>query len=291
MDFFVLIWNSILSIIKTFRWNDIVDIALLTYIVYKGIKIIRETRAQQLLKGLILLVAAFVLAKLLDLKTMEFILKNLFNIGAIAIIIMFQPELRRILDKVGRTKVSDLGVFGIGSDGHQKEEFIWSNAIEAISATAENLSKTKTGALIVIEKQTKLGDQISTGITLNAKPSPELLNNIFFPNSPMHDGAVIIRDGIILAAACYLPKPSKEEYIARQLGSRHRAAIGMSEISDALVVVVSEETGTISIAEDGYLTREYSREELYNTLTEKIIPEKSAESGDQKSAFWKIKKK
>lgn len=148
----------------------------------------------------------------------------------------------------------------------------WNNAIEAICDSCMDLSSTKTGALIVIERQTKLGEQIANGTIINAKPSKELFGNIFYPNTPLHDGAVIIRDGIILAAACFLPKPQKEELINKKLGSRHRAAIGMSENSDAVIVVVSEETGQISVAENGVLVRDFTRFRLNEYLHEAVIP-------------------
>jgi diadenylate cyclase len=259
--------------------------------VYKGVKLIRETRAQQLLKGIILLAVSFALVKILQLNAMTFLLEKVLDIGIIAVIVLFQPEMRRALEKVGRTQVRNLGVFGIGFEHYEKSEKEWGESIEIISAAVQNLSKTSTGALIVIERQTKLGEQISTGVILNAKPSIELFGNLFFNNSPLHDGAVIMRDGMILAASCFLPKPEKEEHIARQLGSRHRAAIGMSENSDAIIVIVSEETGTISVAEDGLITRGYTKETLSQYLRSKLIPEKPDEMKDKKPKFWKVMKK
>lgn len=286
MDFFVMIWEYILSIANTFRIQDVIDIAILSYIIYKGIKIVRETRAQQLIKGLLLLVAAFIVSNIFELKALEFILKNVFSIGAIALIVVFQPELRRVLDKVGRTKVRDLS-FGLAGEHTEYYTKLWGSAINAICDACEQLSQTKTGALIVLERQTKLGEQIATGVTIDAVPSKELFGNIFFKNSPLHDGAVIMRDGKIIAASCFLPKPVKEEHIDRQLGSRHRAAIGISENSDAVTVVVSEETGSISVSEDGFLTRHLSKDDLYRILTEKMISEKADE---EKPAFWKVRK-
>ena len=154
-------------------------------------------------------------------------------------------------------------------------------AIDVICESCEDLSASTTGALIVIERETKLGEQINTGTILNAVPSKELFGNIFFKNTPLHDGAVIMRDGIILAAACFLPKPEKEELINKALGSRHRAAIGMSENSDAIIIVVSEETGAISVAENGELTRGYSKDTLKKTLRAKLLPEKTPKEKSQ----------
>ncbi len=285
------LWDSVISVLATFRITDAIDILLLTYIIYLAIKLIRETRAQQLLKGIILFAIASVVANVLSLNAISYLLQRVFDIGVIALIVVFQPELRRALEKLGRTKVRNFGVFGIGSEHYEKAEQEWGHTIEVIATAASELSKTKTGALIVCERQTKLGEQISTGVILEAKPSVELFGNLFFHNSPLHDGAVIMRDGIILAASCFLPKPQKEEHIARQLGSRHRAAIGMSENSDAVIVVVSEETGTISVAEDGEIYRDFNRDTLRTYLRGKLIPEKPDENEKKKRTFLRGKKK
>lgn len=270
---FTMLWN----VFKYIRINDIIDIAILSFLIFHGIKLIRETRAQQLVKGILVLIAAYLLAIFFNLQTMRFFLKTCFEWGILALIIMFQPELRRILEKVGRTKLTEFSWFS----NNEVDDFTdrWKVCIEAICESVQNLSSTCTGALIVCEQKTKLGEQISTGTVLNCVPSSAIFGNIFFPNTPLHDGAVIIRDGMILAAGCFLPKPQKEELIAKQLGSRHRAAIGMSENSDAIVIVVSEETGTISVAENGELTRGFSKESLRKLLYSKLVPEKETNSG------------
>lgn len=264
--------TDIINILKTIKIPDIIDIAFLTFIVYKLIKLIRETRAGQLIKGIMLVVIAYLVCSTLKLKALSFLLEKTLSIGLIAIIIMFQPELRRMLEKVGRTSIPQLNQFFAGetSDTIRSQ---WSVAIDEICEACEELSSTSTGALIVMERQTKLGEQIDTGVLMNASPTKELFGNIFYPKTPLHDGAVIIRDGKILAAACFLPKPQKEELINIKFGSRHRAAIGMSENSDAVVIVVSEETGTISIAENGNITRDYTKKSLKKVLREKFIPE------------------
>jgi len=261
--------DSLLSVLHTVTIVDFVDIALLSYLVYLLIKLVRETRAGQLVKGIVLLGFGYFLSSVIGLKSIKYIISTTFDIGLIAIIILFQPELRRALEKVGRTKFG-LNLLGFGESQDALAEK-WNNAIQSICDSCVELSATCTGALIVVERQTKLGEQIETGTILNALPSKEIFGNIFYPKTPLHDGAVIMRDGIILAAACFLPKPQKEELVNKKLGSRHRAAIGMSENSDAVVIVVSEETGQISVAMDGVLTRDYTHEKLKKLLTEELI--------------------
>lgn len=275
--------------IKGFGLSDILDIVVIAFICYKVIQFVRETRAGQLVKGFLILLLCYFLAEVFQMRTVIFLLKNLLQIGIIALVILFQPELRRALEKVGRTKVANLNVFG--ADNHDRELLVWENAIEEMCEASEQLSATKTGALIVIERKTKLGEQIDTGVELDAAISAELLLNIFFKNTPLHDGAVIVRDGKVEAAACFLPKPQKEEYIATNFGSRHRAAIGISEVSDAITIVVSEETGTISISEDGQLIRNFDRDSLNNYLTEKLIPTKVFDDARKKNIFRRALKK
>ena len=265
---FHMIWN----VFKYISINDVFDIAILSYLIYHGIKLIRETRAQQLVKGILVLIAAYSIAIIFKLQTMRFLLKTCFEWGFLALIIVFQPELRRILEKVGRTKLTELNFLPSNDPDVTSDKIKY--CIDAVCSASQNLSSTCTGALIIFERKTKLGEQIDTGTILNCVPSPSVFGNIFYPNTPLHDGAVIIRDGMILAAGCFLPKPQKEELIAKQLGSRHRAAIGMSENSDAIVVVISEETGTISVAENGELTRGFNKESLRKLLNSRLIPEK-----------------
>ena len=271
MDLLYELKSSLLTILPPSFW-DIIDIAVLSYLIYKVIQFMKETRAGGLAKGIIVLVLCYMLARIMQMKALTFILDKTFDVGLLAIIIIFQPELRRSLEKVGHSKLSKLPVFSnSASDGELASK--WAYAIDVICESCEDLSASTTGALIVIERETKLGEQINTGTILNAVPSKELFGNIFFKNTPLHDGAVIMRDGIILAAACFLPKPEKEELINKALGSRHRAAIGMSENSDAIIIVVSEETGAISVAENGELTRGYSKDTLKKTLRAKLLPE------------------
>lgn len=273
MDFVSDLSTKILNILSTIDWRDIIDMVLLTYFIYKGIKLIRETKAQQLLTGIAIVVAVYFISSAIQLKAMSFLLDNFLQVGIIAILIVFQPELRRMLEKVGRANVKPIGMF---NDVYKSDNLIqgWNNAIEVIGEAASQLSETTTGALIVIERKIRLGEQIDTGTVMDCIPTVATLGTIFFPKTPLHDGAVIIRNAKIIAAGCFLPTPQKEDRINKLLGSRHRAAIGMSENSDAIIVVVSEETGTISIAENGELTRGYTKERLIKYLRSQIIPEK-----------------
>lgn len=279
-------WENILSVLSYITFIDILDIVFLSVIMFFCIKLMRETRAEQLIKGIVFLSVILFFLQLLDFKVMGIIAKTFFNIGLLAIIVMFQPEFRRILERVGRTKMSKRIPFleGVTDEQNKKNMVVINSVVKA----CEGLSRTMTGALIVIERQTKLGEQIETGTLINAIPSAELFGNIFVPNTPLHDGAVIIRDGLIHAAACYLPKPAKEELVPKELGTRHRAAIGISEVSDAIVIVVSEETGVISVAEDSKLTRNFSGVTLRKYLTEQLIrvapenPKKAKKPASQK---------
>ena len=284
LDILLQLIDSAWNVISSINISDIIDILLMSYLIYKGWKLVKETRATQLIKGIILLALAYFISSALSLKTLTFLLSNTFSVGLFALLVIFQPELRRALEKVGRTQVKNLGILSIGID-NESSNSRWETAISAIVDACEDLSSTATGALIVIERQTRLGEQIDTGTILNALPSRELFGNIFYNKTPLHDGAVIIRDGTILAAACFLPKPQKEEFINKQLGSRHRAAIGMSENSDAVIIVVSEETGTISVAENGELTRGFNRDSLKKLLRSRFIVETSSSDKEKKSFF------
>lgn len=266
------IFGNFLRIVRSVTIFDVIDILLLTFLIYALIRLMRETRAMQLLKGIFLLLIVFILVKSFELKVMGYLIDNFLQVGIIALIIVFQPELRRILEKVGRAKVSTLG----GSS-----ERIASDRDKAIAGIAEacaRLHDSKTGALIVIERETRLGDIIEKETTsiINAECEPELFCNIFYNKAPLHDGAVIIRNFKIYAAGCFLPNTQKDQYLSTDLGSRHRAAVGMSENSDALVIVVSEETGNISVALDGQLSRDQTPESLI-TIMRKFMPGASAD--------------
>ncbi len=268
--------GSLINSTLPIEFWDVLDIAVLTVLIYKGITLVKETRAGGLIRGIVVIFIAYFIMDFVGMNAMAYLLNQIFEIGLLAVVVLFQPELRRSLEKMGHSKVSKLPVFSsLTADTADIMAQKWSTAIEAICDACEDLSSTTTGALIVIEQESKLGEQIDTGTVLNALPSKEVFGNIFYPKTPLHDGAVIMRDGIILAAACFLPKPQKEETINKALGSRHRAAIGMSENSDAIIIVVSEETGTISVAENGELTRGYTRDSLKKFLRSRLLPEKN----------------
>lgn len=276
------ILQNFMRIIMSISFFDILDILILTFLVYYIIKLMRETRAMQLLKGIFILIIIYVVVQLCQLKAMSFLMENFLQVGILAVIIVFQPELRRILEKVGRAKVSTLGV---------SSERIASDRDKAIAGIAEGCARlhdSKTGALIVIERETRLGDIIEKETTsiINAECEPELFCNIFYNKAPLHDGAVIIRNNKIYAAGCFLPNTQKDQYLSTDLGSRHRAAVGMSENSDALVIVVSEETGNISVALDGQLSRDQTPESLV-TIMRKFMPGAQADKKKKKRATAK----
>ncbi len=276
------IFGNFVRIVRSVTVFDVLDILLLTFLIYSLIKLMRETRAMQLLKGIFLLLLMFIIVKSFELKVMGYLIDNFLQVGIIALIIVFQPELRRILEKVGRAKVSTL------AGASDKVASDRDKAITGIAEACARLHDSKTGALIVIERETRLGDIIEKETTsvINAECEPELFCNIFYNKAPLHDGAVIIRNFRIYAAGCFLPNTQKDQYLSTDLGSRHRAAVGMSENSDALVIVVSEETGNISVALDGQLSRDQTRESLI-TIMQKYMP--GAYTGKKKKSRSKAK--
>ncbi len=244
------IWNQMFYAVSNFRLFDILDILAITFIIYKAIGFLRDSRAGQLVKGLIILVVMYLIAGWWELATLEWILSRVMDSAIIAAAVIFQPELRRILEKVGHTNFNR-GIIG------ESDSTVIEACIGAVSKAAGNMQEKKIGALVVFERTTQLGEIINTGTIIDAEASVSMVGNVFFPKSPLHDGAMIIRQGRLYAAGCILPLTQRED-ISLQLGTRHRAAIGMTENSDAVVLVVSEETGTISIVVNGQMTRNYS---------------------------------
>lgn len=275
------------NIVKYFQiitFTDILDIAIVTFAVYQLIKLIRETRAETLVKGIVLLLVLLQLSAWLKLNTLNFILENTMQFGIIALLVVFQPELRRALDRMGRSW-SSVDLFS--SDSDQKRVMI-KCAIDQICQAVSMMSASKIGAIIVMERETKLGDVVRTGTVVDAAVTSDLIRNIFYPKSPLHDGAMIIRDGRVHAAGCFLPL-SQQEGISKELGTRHRAALGMSESSDALIIVVSEETGRISTACGGMLTRNLTPKSLDTILNKALYPEpvQPVRSKLQRFHFWR----
>lgn len=279
---------DIQGILNSFGISDFLDIVVVAYLMYQTIRLIRETRAIQLFKGLGVLVGVYAVSSFAQMRSLSFLIRYVFQYGALALLIVFQPELRRSLEQVGRTRFSNLQLFG-GSVDTDDINFRWKRAITAIGEAATFLSKRRIGALIVLERQSLLGEIIKTGTVIDATPSAELLGNIFFPNSPLHDGALIIRDGRMVAAGCYLPL-SDNFTISKEMGTRHRAGLGMSENSDAIIVIVSEETGIITIANNGKLLRGFTEEQLVKELENTFIIDKREEKGELKSLFFKVKR-
>ncbi|MCI9576859.1 MAG: TIGR00159 family protein [Clostridiales bacterium] len=292
MDFIQNVWSAFVSLIKSFQVADALDVILVSFIIYKGIKLVRETRAEQLVKGILILVGVWIVSFYLQLHMMMYILNAFLQFGVIALVILFQPELRRVLEQLGRSRVGGkyLSIPLLSKEPEDIEKMV-KTGIRAVADACINLQKQKMGALVVFEMQTKLGDIIDTGTVVNAEPSAALIGNIFFNKAPLHDGAMVIRHGMVCAAGCILPL-TKNDSISIDLGTRHRAALGMSENSDAIIVVVSEETGQISIAVNGVLTRNYTRESLISQLESLILPEpKSNEKRQSKIPSIRRKKK
>lgn len=274
------IYNSFTQLFSI-KMTDIIDIIIVAFVVYKGCKLIRETRAAQLLKGIVLLLVATQVSGWLHLNAIHYILTNTVQLGLMALLVVFQPELRRALEHVGRKSST---IFKNG-EGEMPSEYQY---IQEITNACRALSQSKTGALIVVERKTKLGEIINTGTPVDACVSSELLQNIFFHNAPLHDGAVIVKDGRIHAAGCYLPL-TEDNALSQELGTRHRAAIGMSETADCAVIVVSEETGKISIALAGNLQRSLTPETLYKALAHMFIPETAETHTGPNSLLKKVR--
>lgn len=244
------VWNQIVYAVSSIRLLDILDILVIAYIIYKSVGFLRESRAGQLVKGLVILLAMYIVSDWWELVTLKWALSKIMDSAIIAAAVIFQPELRRILEKVGHTNFARGQLTG-------NEESELSRCIDHVSRAAGTMSEQRIGALVVFEGRTQLGEIIDTGTIVDAASSVSMVNNVFFPKSPLHDGAMIVRDGRIYAAGCILPLTQRED-ISLQLGTRHRAAIGMTENSDAVVLVVSEETGTISIVSNGEITRGFN---------------------------------
>ena len=283
--------ENIVSYIRSLQENPfelitlILDLSIVIFLVYCFFKIVRGSRAWQLIKGIALLIIATWASGLLNLKILNWILTSIMNLGVIAVIVIFQPELRRGLEQLGTNKITKF--FGIDKDLATKTK----EDIYKVVIAAKELSNAKTGALIVLERDIKIQDIIATGIPMNAEVSPQLLVNIFEPKTPLHDGAVVISGNKIAAAACVLPLADDKD-IAKELGTRHRAAIGISKESDSIAVVVSEETGKISVAKDGTLIADVREDVLKKILISNIVTKRfTVEKKERQNKVKEIKEK
>ena len=280
------IFNSILSIIKTIQLRDIVDILAIALLIFGLFKLIQETRAVQLLKGVIMLLVVYFLSSLFGLVMLSSLLRTFFEAAVVVIAIIFQPEIRKALEQMGRNNTYKKYI-KIFTKHHKGDE--WKKAVEKsivdAADTAVLFSRSKTGALLVFERETMLSDIAATGTINDAETSVALFGNIFFNKAPLHDGASIIRDGKLFAAGCILPLTSNRN-VDINLGTRHRAGLGISEQSDAVVLIVSEETGVISLAVNGILLREFTREELIKKLEQFLIYDRGYDDDEPPKKFF-----
>lgn len=278
------VFESIAKYLQIIRVNDLIDVIVVAFLVYFLINLIKETRGMQLFKGLVFIGVVFLISTIFKLTALNYILAATVQIGLFALVVIFQPELRNILERLGRFSL----ITNIISASGNEDKKIISQTIKAVVTSAENMSRTRTGALMVLERETRLGEYLSTGTQINADVSSRLLENIFVPNTPLHDGAVIIRNDKIITAGCVLPLTANNN-ISPDLGTRHRAAIGLSEATDAVVVVVSEESGKISVAMNGTLTRNLMPANLEKMLS-KVMTKTLVTDTDafEKLKFWKM---
>lgn len=272
--------------LRSFQFKDIIDIVIITLILYYLFKLLRQSRAGQLIKGVVVLLVVYAISGIAQLTMVNYILSSIFQFSAIIIIIIFQPELRQGLERLGRSNITLKNIVNTS----QTTESPTMKAISDVADSCAVFSKSKTGALIVFERESMLSEIAGTGTYINSDTSPALIGNIFFNKAPLHDGACIIRNGHILAAGCILPLTNSLN-VSQSLGTRHRAAIGLSEECDAVVVVVSEETGSISIALNGLLTRDYTRNTLYDELVKLVVTGESDRSNLFSGLFKSRKEK
>jgi diadenylate cyclase len=265
-----------MEFITAINIKDIIDILIVSYVIYKLILLVRGTRAIQLLKGIFVVVVTWALSTWFKLSTLQWMMNQMFTFGVLAVIIIFQPELRRALEQLGR------GALFSRTTQTETDNDLNKRVGEVLKAVTY-LARRKIGAIIVFERETGLNDYIESGISIESHISSELLINIFIPNTPLHDGAVLIRKDQLMAAGCYLPL-SENPFISKELGTRHRAAIGMSEVSDAVCVIVSEETGHVSLALNGHIIRDIKEEALLSKLFEEL---KSKTKTKEKNSIWK----
>lgn len=270
--------QSFLNLFTTMRMRDVMDIVIVAAVMYKLYVLLRETRAEQLAKGIVVLLVLTKVSEWMELYTINWILNNAMTVGTLALLIVFQPELRRGLEYIGRSRLLSKSFIEIRGES-------LSNVVDEIVEAAASLSRQKIGALIVMERQTGLNEVAETGTKIEGFVSSDLLINIFIPNTPLHDGAVIIKDDKVKAAACFLPLTDNMG-LSKELGTRHRAALGISERSDSLSIIVSEETGAISVAENGTIARYLDTKTLRQILTDMYKPK-----SNNQTFLWKWRQK
>ena len=270
--------QNILTAARNFTFKDAIDVAIVTVLLYSAIKLVRETRAGQLVKGIILLIVLFLISYQLDLLMLNAILRAFLSSGIVIVVILFQPEIRKALEQVGHSKVVQSLANTVSAKDKEEGKAETRKAIQGVVDATQILQQLRMGALIVFERREKLNDISRTGTRVNADVTAELIKNIFYPKAPLHDGAMIVVDSRIHAAGCVLPL-SASQRLSRELGTRHRAAVGMSETADCVCVVVSEETGSISVAVGGMLKRHLAPEMLQRVLEAELMPAREEETG------------
>ena len=271
--------KEILNVLQLVRAKDLIDILIVAFLIYKLIKLLKNTAAARLMKGVVLLLVITLISTWLEMHALSYIMAGIMQVGAFAIVVVFQPELRRILEQVGKMS---LNIFGSKNADEQNTQLMIMQTVEAVSAMAW----TKTGALIVFETGDSMSNIAATGTTVNADMTAELIKNVFYPKAPLHDGAVVVSNNRLQAAGCILPLSAKFD-ISKDLGTRHRAALGVSEAYDCCVVVVSEETGAISFAKGGMLKRHLAPETLERLLQQELMPSVNAEESKRIKGWLK----
>ncbi len=268
--------NSIIANFQTFKLVDLLDIIIIAFLIYQLLGIINRTRAGQLAKGALLVMGVYLVAYILNMRTVTWLLNSLLQVGLLTLVVLFQPEIRRGLERMGQTDQWMYKLFNVKGRYYNDTSLkgVWRSAIIAICDAAERFSETKTGALIVLERNTNLSEIVRTGTPVNSAVNLEVLGTIFYEGTPLHDGAAIIENGRIKAAGCVLPLSNNLD-LGKDMGTRHRACLGIAENSDAIAIVVSEETGIISMAKNGVLIRHFDRQTLYTRLIDEMIPKET----------------
>lgn len=278
-------WSSIIANFQTFNLADLLDVLVVTFVIYQILGIVSRTRAGQLARGALVVALIYVIATTSNMRTVTWIMDSLLQVGLLTLVVVFQPEIRRALERMGQTDQWFLKFFRV-RHVDPATRGSWRSAIIAICDAAERFSETKTGALIVLERRTDLSEIERTGTPVDCEVNPEVLGTIFYEGTPLHDGAAIIEDGRIKAAGCVLPLSNNLD-LGKDMGTRHRACLGIAENSDAIAIVVSEETGIISMAKNGVLIRHFDRQSLYTRLIDEMIPKEPVTEKAKTIDGWK----